>query len=644
MNANRFSVNFALASQAVFAILLSFAPWNVAAYGALSLAAVALAVPVTLAVKQGTRIDFPRLPLGVFLCFASMSLLTLHFKGETLFPYTGLFFALGLAASSLADAFVPALKGRSLRSITRRSLVLGTLYSIAAILHIAFFPHLSYLYFGVGGLVLVSAFDIASGIRHAIRSRLGLAALACFSLLAVAPRADAQETRTEEEIFQSLFGEEVEGPAAQASSEDVLRIASIEVETPECFTVSYIRSFARELEVGQRLTRAELEKALWAIRERLDFSHRFYQAALSYRTADAKAGGATAQSASEVAVKIAVSDGFWWDFNYEPYDLSIGYNNLFRSGKELRAIAGLNAQALRYRDPSIADGNFYYEAELGHRLKEDANVADAAYLYESLSGVGEAGLAVGDDLRLGFGLGYAAYRAAEEYFLYPDYAAPDPADLALLGIADGFGSYRGIATFFFRSSLGAYSYQRRGGFKGRVEARLEALVPQAAVSGTGLKTTFAGDLRMDVPRLLRVTLHERLEYFPRDLSGGAIPEPLWADIDEGRYRSGLVSGVIASLSRVSLGLDPLSVIGLGFTRLSLIPELYYEFTVVKMDAQGPSPRWAQNVGILLKGAFSAPVNRIFSLGLAFSLPSQTEVGTSGVDGWDPVFALFLEIE
>jgi hypothetical protein len=63
-----------------------------------------------------------------------------------------------------------------------------------------------------------------------------------------------------------------------------------------------------------------------------------------------------------------------------------------------------------------------------------------------------------------------------------------------------------------------------------------------------------------------------------------------------------------------------------------------------MDARGGSPRWAQNVGILLKGAFSAPVNRVFSLGLAFSLPSETEVENSGVDGWDPVFALFLEIE
>jgi hypothetical protein len=71
-----------------------------------------------------------------------------------------------------------------------------------------------------------------------------------------------------------------------------------------------------------------------------------------------------------------------------------------------------------------------------------------------------------------------------------------------------------------------------------VEASLEAIVPQADASGTGLKTTVAGDLRMDAPRLLRVTLHERLEYFPGDLSWGAIPEPLWADIDEGRYRSG----------------------------------------------------------------------------------------------------------
>jgi hypothetical protein len=396
------------------------------------------------------------------------------------------------------------------------------------------------------------------------------------------------------------------------------------------------------------MTRSELERDLLKIRERMEFSHQFYQVSVSYLPIAEDLGGS---GETEVAVTIKASEGFWWDFNYEPYDVSVGYKNLFRSGKELQAVAGLNTQSLHYRDPAIANGSFYYSASLAHQVVEDANLDGENYIYESVSGEGEAGIRFGDDLRLGFGAGYAVYKAASEYFLYSGYEAPDSGELERLGMAGELDDYQGIATLSLRSSLGAYSYQRRGGVHGRVEGSLAALLPRGAPSETDLKTTVSGDLRFDAAlgnaartdaaRLLRLTIHERIEFFPGQLEGGSLSEPLWADIDEGRYLTGLVSGELASLSRASLGLDPLAVIDFGFTRLSLIPELYYEFTVVRMASYYEAPRWAQNVGFLIKGAFSAPVNRVFSLGLAFSLPSEA---ANEANAWEPKVALFLEIE
>ena len=663
MNANRLSLALALSSQILFAVLLLLASWGAAAWWALSLAALALVLGTR--GWRGTGRSFPRLPLGAALCFSSMAALSLAFPGDDLFPYTGLFFACGLGAASLADAVLPAIRGSSVRLTRRFSLLLGALYSAAAFLHLAFFPRPAYLYFGVGGLALVSILDIASGIflsvsaaraARGVRSAgpqrgakalhglsLAVFLVFCFGLNAqpgTAQEPAAQEgatpQRTEEETFAALFGEDL--PAE--SPEDALRIIVVRAETPDCFTEAYVLSFVREFKDGQRLSRGELEEAIRKIEERMAFSGRFYRAALSYRSV---AGDAAAAGSGEtdVAVAVSVSEGFWWDFNFEPYDVFIGYRNLFRSGKELQAVAGLNTQALRYRDPAVRNGWMYYTAEAGHRVQEDANVEGADYLYESLWLSFEAGLAAGDNLRLGLGAGYAVYSAAEKYFLYPDYAAPDRVELDLLGMGGETERYDGAATFSLHSSLGAYSYQRRGGLKARGEGILAVLLPQVVPADAALKATFSGDLRLDAARLLRLTLHERVEYFPRALDGGRIAEPLWADIDEGRYRSGLLSGELASLSRVTLGLDPLAVVGLGFTNLNLIPELYYEFTVVRLYAYDEAPAWAQNVGFLIKGAFSAPVNRVFSLGLAMSLPSRASVGA---EGWEPHFALFLEIE
>ncbi len=707
MNADRPSINVALSSQILFAVLLPLTSWSAAAWGALSLAALSLALALRggLGGLEGGGVvgsgvgrtdgrSFPRLPLGAVLCFSSMAGLSVFFKGDELFPHTGLFFACGLGAASLADAFLPAILGRSFRRIRRLSLLLGASYTLAALLHAALFPRLAYLYFGVGGLMTVSIIDIASGIFLSARQARGakpprgphlaaaLVFASAFSLSARPAMAQATtqgaesrppsrgsgsvEARTEEETFAALFGEET----PSESPEEELRVAAVRVETPDCFTEAYVLSFARELEAGQRLSRGELETAMRRIEERMAFSGRFYGAGLSYRSvvedADATAGGddargrgrdagygfaASGRGAADVVVTISVTDGFWWDFNFEPYDVWIGYRNLFRSGKELQAIAGLNTQALCYRDPAVGNGSMYYAAEAGHRVQEDANAEGADYLYESLALSGEAGLAFGDDVRLGLGAGYALYRAAGRYFLYPDYEAPDRAELELLGMGGELDRYEGVATLSLRSSLGAYSYQRRGGLKGRVEGDLSALAPRANAAEAALKATVSGDLRRDftlwggasgsgADRLIRLTLHERAEYIPRRLDGGAIAEPLWADIDEGRYLSLLISGELASLTRLTLGLDALGAVCLGFTRLSLIPELYYEFTVVRSHAYDEEPVWDHNVGFLLKGAFSAPVNRVFSLGLACGLPSEG----AGADEREPRFALFLEIE
>jgi hypothetical protein len=452
-------------------------------------------------------------------------------------------------------------------------------------------------------------------------------------LLAFPPAlAPAEEGGGDEAMYAELFGESLpeEGP------EDTLRIAAIEAETPPCFTEAYVKSFLRGVRAGDSLTRRELESALAMAARRMELSGMFYQAKASYAPCgtDSEAGAAPeAGAAIEVKAILSVSEGFWWGFNFSPWDLSLGYANLSGEGKILNGAVGLNTQRLRYADPAIKNGRASASIEAGHVTAMRGSGADPSYLTDSFSANASAGYLPEDDLMVRAGAGYLAIRPLGAYFLYPDYLAPDQAGLSALGLSPGF---RHIPSVDAVISAGSFSYRERGGVKARAEGRAVAYLP--IYDGAWLepepafKVSFSGDLRFDAPELLRLTLSQTAEYCPSGTSG--VPEPLWAR--PGAFRSDMetASGEFASLSRASLALDALWSPNLGFTTMSLVPEVYYEAALVRRASRSDAFILSQDCGFLVKAAFSVPVGRTFGFGCALALPVEDE----------PKLRFILEIE
>src|SRR5512133_1903595 len=108
MTRTRISAILALAAQAAFGCMLSFLPWTVAALISLGLALVALGLRLSGLRLQGERLSagrgaFPRLHIASLLVFLAMSALGLFLGGDTLFPYTGVFFGAGLGCACMAE-------------------------------------------------------------------------------------------------------------------------------------------------------------------------------------------------------------------------------------------------------------------------------------------------------------------------------------------------------------------------------------------------------------------------------------------------------------------------------------------------------------------------------------------------------------
>jgi hypothetical protein len=451
------------------------------------------------------------------------------------------------------------------------------------------------------------------------RAALSLALLLLVFPPAIAP---AEESVGDEAMFAELFGESL----PRESPEDPLRIAAVEVEAPPCFTDAYVKSFLRGVRAGDSLTRRELESALAKATRRMELSGMFYQAKASYSpcgTAPEAGPSPEAGAAIEVKAVLSVSEGFWWGFNFSPWDLSLGYANMSGEGKILNGALGLNTQRLRYADPAINNGRAAASIEAGHFTAMRGSGADPSYLADSFSANASAGYLPEDDLRVWAGAAYLAIRPLGEYFLYPDYLAPAQGGLSALGLSAGF---KHIPSIDAGISAGSFSYRERGGVKARVDGKAVAYLPLYDGAwlepDPAIKLSFSGDLRFDAPRLLRLTLSQTAEYYPSGTGG--VPEPLWAR--PGAFRSYLEtgSGDFASLSRASLALDSVWSPNLGFTTMSLVPEIYYEAALVRRASRSDAFILSQDCGLILKAAFSVPVGRTFGFGCALALPAGDE--------------------
>jgi hypothetical protein len=450
------------------------------------------------------------------------------------------------------------------------------------------------------------------------RASFRISAALVLGLVALAARAACQDAAgarpaDDEALFLMLFGK----APPEDSPDDRLIVAEISVECPPSLDEAYVRSFARAIRIGEVLTARELDERLGRVQERMSLSNMFYTSSAAYERLEGEAGD---DGPAAVRVLLRAGDGFWWGFNFWPWDLSIGYRNLGGRGKQLGATLGLNTQAVSYRDPSVSFGPLYWAAEAAHRITLSRGGVDPDYLSEGLSLAGELGMNLADDLSLGLALGCRAFRSPDDCFLYPDYAPPGASSLAGVGMTRRFSS---LASAGLRVRLGEYGYQERGGIKAMASLGLDALASSAGGWEIAPRAEALGLARFDAPLLLRLTLRERITYIP-ETAGAGIPQALWATAAEMRCASGLVSGELSSVARVSLGLDRIAAIGLGFAELGIVPELFYEIGAVSRRSYGDEMRLQQDFGFLVKEAASMPVGRTFAFGVALGLEGESE--------------------
>jgi hypothetical protein len=440
-----------------------------------------------------------------------------------------------------------------------------------------------------------------------------LACLACLPAPAAAEASRAEPAGDEEgELFLMLFGE---APPVE-SPDEMLLVAEISVEGPPSVDEEYVRSFAERLGVGDRMSARELDGLLEKAAGRMSLSNMFYRSSASRERLE---GEGESEGPVAVRVVLRVDEGFWWGFNFHPWDLSVAYRNLGGKGEQLAATLGLNTQELSYRDPSISYGPLYWALEAGHLVRLDSDEVDPACLYENASLCAELGLNLSDDLSLGLAFGCGAFRSPSGYFLYPGYEAPSGASLDRLGLSAGFSR---LLSAGLRVGLGTCSYRKRGGLRGEAIVSLDALSSSLGDGTPVARASALALLRLDAPRLLRLTLRERITYLS-DIAGSGIPEALWAGVGELRCKGGLVSGELASLSRLSLDIDRVAAAGIGFAEIGIVPELFYELASVSRESYGPDPRFQQDIGFLLKGVVSTPVGRTFALGFAIGLEGES---------------------
>lgn len=600
MSRTRISAGLAIAAQAAFGACLFFLPWTAAALIGLGLSISAIVLRLSFG-----RGSFPRLETGGLLTFIPMSLACAFAAGEALLPYTGIFFAVGLGCACMAETAFRLLEAKAMRPAQLPSTLLGLGYLASAFTQLALFPRLGYLLYGVGLLILVSAVDIGRGIvLSALKGSKGskAALVACILILPVAPFASADEARSEDDaLYADIFAE----APPRESPDDLLRIVDIEIEKPKSFSDAYLLSFARELRAGAIMKRAALERILKRTSERLELSGMFYQSSASYAAAGADGAG-------DVVVTLKASEGFWWGFNFQPWDVSLSYGNLFADGKQAAIALGLNTQSLAYADPALRDGPFFCSLGAAHDIALRGGGFDPSYIAQRVQAFAELGLKAGDDASFSLDGGFLAARSLPGYFLYRGFAAPSAEALSALGMGSEFAS---IASLGAGARLGYFSYKKRGGLKARAGLSASARLPLAAQAPLA-EGSFSGDLRYDAPKLVSATIHQSLQYFPAHVDGSGLPEFLWAYPSAYRGAAPLPSGEFASLSRASLAFDTGKRLNLGFTRLALVPELYYELAMTGRAASSPRPFLAQDAGAILKAEFSAPVGRSFLFGVA----------------------------
>lgn len=610
----------AAAAQAFFGVALAFLPWKAASLGALAISLAAVALLFLRPRKNaGTPIapPFPLLELKSILIFSAMAIPGAFMKAEDLFPLTGVFFAAGMGCACIAETIYAYTERKGLRPFISFSSFTGYAYLSSAALQLAFFPRPAYLFWGVGLLLAVSAVDITRGIASACKSRRkplkkAMTAALFITLTALSSTAMSESPAyAEDSLFMELFGE----APPEESPMDPLLIAAIAVERPECFTDDYVRSFARGLETGERMTRGELEEELGRAGRRLELSGMFYQSSASYKSAGTDAEGTTA-----VIVILSVSEGFWWGFNFGPWDLSLAYANLFRQGKQLALTAGLNTQNLVYADPAIAGGPFFFAIGAGQGVRLSRALGDRDFILQGFSSEGSLGYRPLDDLAVDIGLGSFRARSLPSYFLYPGIDAPSDQELLPLSLGASWGSTLSASAGL---SAGSFSFKRRGGLKGRAD--VEGIVYFPLDPGSpSFRAIGSAALRYDAPQLFRAALLCELDAFPDGLQAGALPEPLWSRVNGYRGRAYLPSGEFAGLARLSASLDPVARFNLGFTTLSLVPEAFYEIAASKRSALSSEPFWGQDCGLLLKAAFSPPVGRTFVFGASMAIPTLNE--------------------
>jgi hypothetical protein len=458
-------------------------------------------------------------------------------------------------------------------------------------------------------------------VRRSYRQRsiplaLCLAALASGAGAQGALPAQAAED-DEAALFLELFGQ----APPESRPDEALLIAAIDASCTARFDEAYIKSFARPLRVGERLSAAELDALLGLAADRMSLSSMFYRSSAFYERLDDEAGE---DGLVAVRVVLRADDGFWWGFGFYPWDLSVGYRNLGGRGKQVRATAGPGTQELSYLDPSVGYGPFYWSASASHETKLRGGGFDPSYLYDEFAIGAELGLAVSDDAAIGIATRCAAFRSPESHFLYPDYEALDGERLSSLGLKRDFEA---LASAGLRVRLGSLSYRKRGGLRGQAVLELDALGCSAS-SARGAwslvpRASALACLRYDAPSLLRITLRERITYIGAAADGG-IPEALWASAGDLRCRGGPVSGELASASRLSLGLDRVAAIGLGFTELAFVPEVFYELGAVARRSRGEALGFQQDFGFVVKSEFAMPVGATFSAGMAFGLDGESD--------------------
>ncbi|MBN2534628.1 MAG: hypothetical protein JXB88_17220 [Spirochaetales bacterium] len=224
-----------------------------------------------------------------------------------------------------------------------------------------------------------------------------------------------ESTDTEEDFYEFIEDEnaqEEENPEMEVTIRRIKYVVSENINPKWIETLLFIKP-------GKTLTLRKLKMLINKSQEKLVSMNYFYNVNIYLLPA--------IEDPHFRTIVVELSDGFWYSFFFQPWDIYIGYNNLFSSGKIVNGIAGLNTQGVSFTDPCFLFSQFNYDVGISHSISLVEE--DNSYIKDIIKGTFRPGINMTDTITLSLLFECRYYSFLENYFLYPDFEFDIPEEI-----------------------------------------------------------------------------------------------------------------------------------------------------------------------------------------------------------------------